>query len=466
MLSITGSRISPDGAFVPLLMLLMAISLLLVFPGPASADPASVTIPGSFQDELGCPGDWQPDCSTTHLGYDAGDDVWQGVWDVPAGAWEYKAALDDSWTENYGANAMRDGPNIPLTLAAPTTVKFYYDHKTHWITDDVNAVIATAVGSFQSELGCGGDWDPGCLRSWLQDPDGDGIFEFTTGGIPPGSYEAKVAIGESWDENYGQGGVANGANIPFSVTTNPAYVTFGYDGVTHVMTITVEGEPPPDVVSVTVAGSFQDELGCPGDWQPDCSATHLGYDAEDDVWQGAWDVPAGAWEYKAALNDSWTENYGAGALRDGPNIPLGRAGPASVKFYYDHETHWITDDVNAVIATAVGSFQSELGCGGDWDPGCLRSWLQDPDGDGVFEFTTVEIPPGSYEAKVAIGESWDENYGADGIPNGPNIPFVVSTPGSEVRFEYDAATHVLTITVEGPVPVERATWGGLKALYR
>jgi hypothetical protein len=179
--------------------------------------PSSVTVAGSFQSELGCPGDWQPECTVTWLTYDAADDVWQAVFALPAGAWEYKAALNGSWDENYGANAQRNGPNIPLTLSAAASVKFYYDHKTHWITDNRNSVIATVPGSFQSEIGCPGDWQPDCLRSWLQDPDGDGVYTFSTNQLPPGNYEAKVAINESWDENYGQGGVPGGANIPFSV---------------------------------------------------------------------------------------------------------------------------------------------------------------------------------------------------------------------------------------------------------
>src|SRR5262249_1942695 len=143
-------------------------------------NPTSVTIAGSLQSELGCSGDWQPDCASTHLTYDANDDVWQGSWTIPAGSYEYKAALNNSWDENYGANATPGGPTIPLALPADTTVKFYYDHKTHWVTDGHNSVIATVPGSFQSELGCASDWDPGCLRSWLQDPDGDGTYSFET----------------------------------------------------------------------------------------------------------------------------------------------------------------------------------------------------------------------------------------------------------------------------------------------
>ncbi len=55
-------------------------------------DPSSVTIAGSLQTAAGCPGDWDPACATTHLTYDAGDDVWQGTFTLPAGGYEYKAA--------------------------------------------------------------------------------------------------------------------------------------------------------------------------------------------------------------------------------------------------------------------------------------------------------------------------------------------------------------------------------------
>jgi glycosidase/chitodextrinase len=216
----------------------------------------------------------------------------------------------------------------------------------------------------------------------------------------------------------------------------------------------------PDPASVTIAGNLQSELGCAGDWDPACASTHLAYDANDDAWQRTFSVPAGSHEYKAALNDSWDENYGLNATANGANIPLNLAAPTSVKFYYDHDTHWITANVTSVIAIAPGNFQDELGCAGDWDPSCLRSWLQDPDGDGIYGFTTTQLPAGSYETKVAIDESWDENYGAGGVPNGPNIGFTVPANNAEVTFTYDAATHVLTVTA-GHGPDNNVEWDGL-----
>jgi hypothetical protein len=198
---------------------------------------------------------------------------------------------------------------------------------------------------------------------------------------------------------------------------------------------------------VTVAGDLQSEMGCSGDWDPGCASSHLTYDANDDVWQGTWTMPSGSYQYKAALNDSWDENYGANAVPNGANIPLVLGASSAVKFYYDHRTHWITDDASSTIVVAAGSFQSELGCSGDWDPACLRAWLEDPDADGAYTFSTTSIPAGSYEAKAAIDESWNENYGANGAPNGANIPFTVPQTGSTVDFSYDGTTHVLTITV-------------------
>ena len=97
----------------------------------AGAEPTAVTIAGSLQSELGCPGDWDPACATTHLALDATDGVWQGTFTVPAGDYEYKAALNDAWDESYGLNA--GGNNIPLSLSTDGSEKFYYDNATHWV---------------------------------------------------------------------------------------------------------------------------------------------------------------------------------------------------------------------------------------------------------------------------------------------------------------------------------------------
>ena len=61
--------------------------------------------------------------------------------------------------------------------------------------------------------------------------------------------------------------------------------------------------------------------------------------------------------------------------------------------------------------------------------------------------TTNALLAGFYETKAAINESFDENYGQGGVPNGANIPFTVTTDNEPVLFSYASATHILTITV-------------------
>jgi pullulanase-type alpha-1,6-glucosidase len=209
----------------------------------AQTAPASVGIPGNYQSEAGCAGDWDPGCPATQLIYDANGDIWRNTFNIsPASGYEYKVALNGSWDVNYGLHAQQNGPNIPLsTNSSPQSVTFYYDHKTHWVTENVNSIIATVPGSFQSEMGCSGDWDPSCFRSWLQDINATSIYSFSTSAIPAGSYEAKVALNGSWDVNYGQGGVQNGPNIAFTVPATGMDVVFQWNSATRELRVVVGG---------------------------------------------------------------------------------------------------------------------------------------------------------------------------------------------------------------------------------
>ena len=154
-------------ALLPLVLTTLAFHAVATF---AQSEPASVGIPGNYQTEAGCPGDWDPACAATQLAYDANGDIWRNTFSVsPAGAYEYKVALNGTWDWNYGLHAQQNGPNIPLALPATQDITFFYDHKTHWVTDNVSSIIATVPGSFQSEIGCSGvssvqkrspDWVP------------------------------------------------------------------------------------------------------------------------------------------------------------------------------------------------------------------------------------------------------------------------------------------------------------------
>ena len=89
-------------------LVVLALLAVLLPAQRAAADhtptPSAVTLVGSLQSELGCPGDWQPECAATHLEPVAGQpEVFRATFTVPAGSYEYKVALNGSWDENYGA---------------------------------------------------------------------------------------------------------------------------------------------------------------------------------------------------------------------------------------------------------------------------------------------------------------------------------------------------------------------------
>jgi glycosidase len=210
------------------------------------------------------------------------------------------------------------------------------------------------------------------------------------------------------------------------------------------------GDPVPQPSAVSVPGTHNSEMGCPvnlgvsGDWAPNCDQAQLTLSATDQIWKGSYTLPPGTYAYKAAINRDWTYAYGLHGGTD--NIPY-ETPDGKVSFYYDHATHWVTSDEEGPIITAPGSFGSEVGCTlGDWKAECMRPWLQDKDGDGIYTFSTTLIPAGTWDFKIAHGLSWTENYGEGGVPDGPNIVVSVPTNGATTTIAYDSATHRTTVS--------------------
>ena len=81
---------------------------------------------------------------------------------------------------------------------------------------------------------------------------------------------------------------------------------------------------------------------------------------------------------------------------------------------------------------------------GDWDPGCLRSWLQDPDGDGTYSFTTNAIVTGAVYQPLSAGDDTDATMvgGDKSITNVAETTSLGSTPMLE---EYARAFTVAVL---------------------
>jgi len=208
--------------------------------GTGGADDVLVTVPGNHNKAMGCDADWAPGCAKASLKRDA-TGVYTATFTLPAGDYEYKVAEGGSWDTSFGQGGAPGGANISYSLAEEKDVTFYYNHATHRVWNTVTDQMVTLPGSLQKSLGCPDNWKPECLAP-LMEPAGNGTYTYETSALPEGSYEAKVAIGGSWNENYGQDGVAGGANYQFATKANKL-VTFTYDSATHRLDIAASDAP-------------------------------------------------------------------------------------------------------------------------------------------------------------------------------------------------------------------------------
>ena len=178
------------------------------------------------------------------------------------------------------------------------------------------------------------------------------------------------------------------------------------------------------------------------------------------MWQGSFPVPAGSYEYKAALNDSWDENYGLHAQLNGANIPLNLASGASVKFYYDHKSHWITDNErrSSRWLPAASSPSSAVRATGNPTvsaPGSRTPMATAPTRSRPPRCRRVPTSPRSRSTRPGT-----RTTAQGGVPGGGNILFTVPADNLKVTFSYDSVSHVLSITVA----VDHGAPGGPGAL--
>ncbi|WAP53059.1 glycosidase [Arthrobacter sp. ATA002] len=76
----------------------------------------------------------------------------------------------------------------------------------------------------------------------------------------------------------------------------------------------------------------------------------------------------------------------------------------------------------------------------DWDPADSGLQFTFDRSDELWKLT-VDLSAGTYEYKVALNGSWEENYGTDGHRNGANLHIVHD--GGPLTFLYDHATHLV-----------------------
>lgn len=119
----------------PALAALAALALAAIglpqTPIAAAAETRTVTLVGSLQSELGCSDDWQPACEQTRLVAEPGTSTYRRTFDVPAGSYEVKTAINGTWEESYALDGTKGGDNAPLVIKGPARLQVTYDDTTH-----------------------------------------------------------------------------------------------------------------------------------------------------------------------------------------------------------------------------------------------------------------------------------------------------------------------------------------------
>ncbi|WP_039834635.1 pullulanase-associated domain-containing protein, partial [Paenibacillus sonchi] len=231
-------------AFSVSMIVVLVCSYFSFYPGSVvNAAASKVVLVGSLQSELSTEaepaGDWDPAASVTEMTYvDNGLYRFTGI--LPAGVYEYKIALNGSWEESYGygnytnsAGVNKDG-NIQISLAAETSVTFYYNDLTKKIADSTYYTPVEAdklprlTGTLQTELGDAQDSSPADAKATLSDPDLDGVYE-RSAELPAGEYAYRVYVpGDTPDTDMFYPGGEQKLNLPAA-----SKVTFTFNAQDH-----------------------------------------------------------------------------------------------------------------------------------------------------------------------------------------------------------------------------------------
>ncbi len=211
------------------------------------------------------------------------------------------------------------------------------------------------VGTVQSKLGAAKDWDP-ADGATIMKPVGNGKYQLK-GKLPAGTYEFKVAVGGSWDVNYGAKGVPNGGNIALRLKAAHE-VAFTYDAATHAVSYAYDGQQAEQEAvakemadrAIVVTGTVQTKAGAAKDWDPSDMKTRMA-PLGNGFYTYTADLPAGAYYYKISVNGSWAENYGLNGNFDGANVQMNLDKPGKVTFFYNDKTHKIKDSTDYRLLT-------------------------------------------------------------------------------------------------------------------
>ena len=392
--------------------------------GSADVEPLDgtlITAAGTFQSQLGCSGDWQPECTDSQLMLDPASGLYFADFTLAAGDYEYKITTG-SWDTNWGQWGNLGGDNIKFTTDGGV-VHFVFNVETGESVAANNADMVTVPGSYQPQVGCSGDWMPACLASAMF-PQKDGSYRYSTAGLATGTYEAKVAKGMAWGNDWGEGG--GSSNMSFYVADENEVVVFSWNPDTKVPTVETSTKPVPGVGfsqalwlnAGTVAWPIELSPGGTTD-----SAKSLTYELEG--WPEVNVVVDDLTDDEIASDLRTKTGYIALHLEDADQNALDRdvvqeilRGPivfSAVETPGDDVVARTGTQISGVLDAVYGAAAAEQDLGVIWDGNVptLRLWAPTAQVEGVSLnlWTGTEVPATPASPDEVIPATWDDAAG-------------------------------------------------------
>ena len=268
-----------------------------------------------------------------------------------------------------------------------------------------------------------------------------------------GKYEFKVVKNHSWDEAY------PGENALVEIAEDGAYtVTFTFNAETKEVSSAAEktGEASFGETTWTIAGVA---AICGSEWDPKDTSNDLKSTDGVNYTIVKTDLVLEAgvsYAFKVVGDHDWGEAYPG----DNYTFTVNETGKYTVTIKFNKDTKEISVETektgDAVIAEKTWTIAGvEALMGSNWDNTDTNNDMTNM-GDGTYQLVKKNVEmeaEKAYEFKVLANHSWGENYGADGVADGPNVTISVETAGTyDVTFVWNPESKELYATADAANP--------------
>ena len=408
-------------------------------------------------------GNWDPADANAELEYRGGGiysrtfEFHELAEDITIADSGYKVAFDDGWEYSLGKNGAGDSSNIPLTIPAGTDhLTVFVDEQRGIAYDSVRTApmnIYQNAGSvtspaFETTVSLIGTVRQSGDDDWNAAAEGyeftqisDSLYRYQQT-FDTGSYQYKAVFDHQyWYESFG------GENKSLDITADGTNVIFVYDAAADRLYDTVNDEN----IVAQMFGFAAEPAEAEVRDNADGSTTFIMTGTENDevkLFYAPSSQPASFTEVKMEKGMDSNANFN-GSFVAGP-LYLGD-GELDYLYYYtvngvrtldpsgaevtvggEVYSHYTREPFTGREVYVPGTFP-----GPSWDPASNAMTYQ---GGGLYSCTFEDVPAANYEYKIAMG-SWDENYGAGGVPGGPNYGISVTEEGN-VTVYYSDISHL------------------------